>query len=90
MPLLKNPSAKWEHPALTTYERGNHSVRNERWRYIRYRDGTEELYDHDKDEMEWTNLAGKPQYAKVKQELAQWLPKADAQDSPKGPRISEN
>jgi arylsulfatase A-like enzyme len=90
MPLLKNPSAKWEHPAITTYERGNHSVRNERWRYIRYHDGTEELYDHDTDQMEWTNLAGKPQYAKVKQELAKWLPKTDAQDSPKGPRISEN
>jgi arylsulfatase A-like enzyme len=90
MPLLKNPSAKWEHPALTTYERGNHSVRNERWRYIRYHDGTEELYDHDKDQMEWTNLAGKPQYAKVKQELAKWLPKTDAIDSPKGPRIAEN
>ena len=84
-PLLKNPSAKWDHPAVTTYERGNHSVRNERWRYIRYYDGTEELYDHDKDEMEWTNLAAKPQYAKVKQELASWLPKTDTEDSPKRP-----
>jgi arylsulfatase A-like enzyme len=85
MPLLKSPSAGWDTPAVTTYERGNHAVRNERWRYIRYHDGTEELYDHDKDDMEWTNLAGKPEYAKVKQELARWLPKADAPDSPKRP-----
>jgi iduronate 2-sulfatase len=38
--------------------RGNHSLRTERWRYIRYRDGLEELYDHSNDELEWTNLAG--------------------------------
>jgi arylsulfatase A-like enzyme len=85
VPLLKNPASKWEHPAVTTYERGNHTVRNERWRYIRYHDGGEELYDHDKDEMEWTNLADKPEFAKVKQELAKWLPKVDAPDSPRRP-----
>jgi arylsulfatase A-like enzyme len=82
VPLLKNPSAKWDRPALTTYERGNHSVRSERWRYIRYHDGTEELYDHNNDEMEWTNLASKPEFAKVKAELAAWLPKTDAPDAP--------
>jgi arylsulfatase A-like enzyme len=82
-PLLKNPGAKWDRPALTTYERGNHTVRSERWRYIRYHDGGEELYDHDKDEMEWTNLAAKPELSKVKQELAKWLPETDAPDSPK-------
>jgi arylsulfatase A-like enzyme len=89
-PLLKNPSAKWDYPAVTTYERGNHTVRNERWRYIRYHDGGEELYDHDKDQMEWTNLAGKPEHAKVKQELAKWLPKVDAPDSEKRPAPGEN
>ncbi len=45
-PLLSNPSAHWDRPSVTTYLRGNHSVRSERWRYIRYSDGTEELYDH--------------------------------------------
>jgi arylsulfatase A-like enzyme len=82
VPLLKDPKAKWDRPALTTYERGNHSVRSERWRYIRYYDGTEELYDHNNDELEWTNLASKPEYAKVKSELAAWLPKTDAPDAP--------
>jgi choline-sulfatase len=40
----------------------------------RYSDGTEELYDHDKDDLEWTNLAGDPKYADVKKQLAKWLP----------------
>ena len=83
MPLLKNPTAKWDRPAVTTYERGNHSVRSERWRYIRYHDGTEELYDHTKDPMEWTNLALKPETAPIRAEHAKWLPRTDAPDSPK-------
>lgn len=83
MLLLKNPDAKWDRPSLTTYLRGNHSVRSEHWRYIRYHDGTEELYDHSADPMEWINVAGKPEHASVKADLAKWLPKADAPDSPK-------
>jgi len=82
MPLLRNPQASWERPALTTYLRGNHSVRSERWRYIRYHDGAEELYDHLNDELEWDNLAGKPEYQTIKQELARWLPPSDAPDAP--------
>ena len=82
MPLLKDPAAPWDRPAVTTYLRGNHSVRSERWRYIRYNDGTEELYDHTKDPLEWTNLAGKREFAAVKKEHAKWLPKTDAPDSP--------
>ncbi|MHC4995699.1 MAG: sulfatase, partial [Planctomycetota bacterium] len=44
-PLLEDPSRGWGRPAITTYQRGNHAVRDERYRYIRYADGTEELYD---------------------------------------------
>ena len=29
--------------------KGNHAIRTERYRYIRYEDGSEELYDHDAD-----------------------------------------
>ena len=83
MPLLKNPSAAWDRPALTTHGRNNHSIRSERWRYIRYRDDTEELYDHDKDEMEWDNLASMPEYDEVKKELSRWLPKVNAPDAPR-------
>jgi len=89
MPLLKNPQAAWDRPAVTTYLRGNHSVRSERWRYIRYRDGGEELYDHLNDELEWYNLAGKPEYQAIKQELARWLPRVDAPDSPRVQGASE-
>jgi len=77
VPLLKDPNIPWERPALTTHGRNNHSLRTERWRYIRYSDGTEELYDHDSDPLEWTNLAGDPEYADVRRELAAWLPQTN-------------
>jgi len=83
LPLLKNPDASWSRPALTTYGRNNHSLRTERWRYIRYSDGTEELYDHHTDPLEWTNLAGDPKYQQLKQELRRWLPQANAPESPR-------
>jgi len=78
LPLLKDPQRKWEQPALTTHGLGNHALRDERWRYIRYADGGEELYDHANDPNEWTNLAGKTEYASVKNGLAKWFPKNDA------------
>jgi arylsulfatase A-like enzyme len=73
-PLLEKPDAAWDRPARTTYLYNNHAVRTEKWRYIRYHDGGEELYDEVKDPLEWTNLAGKPEYAQVKAELARHLP----------------
>ncbi|MGV3723925.1 MAG: sulfatase/phosphatase domain-containing protein, partial [Actinomycetota bacterium] len=81
-PLLADPGAEWDRPSVTTHGRGNHSVRSERWRYIRYADGGEELYDHDADPYEWTNLAGRPDLQKTKEELAGWLPKVNAPDAP--------
>jgi len=82
LPLLREPRAVWDHPSLTTYGRNNHSLRGERWRYIRYADGTEELYDHDNDKLEWNNLADKPKYAEVKQKMARSLPKVNAPNAP--------
>ncbi|MCC6145479.1 MAG: sulfatase [Candidatus Hydrogenedentes bacterium] len=73
-PLLKDPEAHWERPTLTTFGKNNHSVRSARWRYIRYADGSEELYDHASDEMEWTNLASDEALAGVKKELAAFMP----------------
>jgi arylsulfatase A-like enzyme len=78
VPLLRNPALEWNRPALTTHGRGNHALRSERWRYIRYANGDEELYDHANDPNEWTNLAGRPEFAAVKAELAKSLPKSDA------------
>ncbi len=73
-PLLENPQARWAHPAITTSQEGQHAVRTEKWRYIRYRDGSEELYDDENDRYEFTNLAGKPEFAAKKRELAAFLP----------------
>lgn len=78
VPQLRDPAATRERPALTTFKFNNHAVRSARWRYIRYSDGTEELYDHDADPMEWTNLAGDAQYASVKEDLGRWIPKENA------------
>ncbi|MEM7231267.1 MAG: sulfatase, partial [Planctomycetota bacterium] len=81
-PLLYNPGAKWDRPALTTYLKGNHAVRSERWRYIRYADGTEELYDHERDPHEWTNLAQNGQFESVRASLRKWLPTRNADQVP--------
>lgn len=74
-PLLADPQAPWDRPGVTTSQQGQHSVRTEKWRYIRYQDGTEELYDEVNDPYEWTNLAAKPERAGTIKELAVWLPK---------------
>lgn len=81
LPLFANPKAKHP-PALTTYLQGNHSIRTERWRYIRYADGSEELYDHENDRNEWTNLALNPQHEKVLVELRTFLPEHNAAPAP--------
>ncbi len=83
--LLKDPHAPRRRPALTTYLRGNHALRDDRWRYIRYADGGEELYDHRSDPNEWTNLADDPQYGPIKARLARWLPKHNAAAAPGKP-----
>lgn len=76
VPLLKNPGLKWERPALTTFGQGNHAARDQRWRYVRWSDGSEELYDHQSDSHEWHNLASQPEHTAVKQRLAAHMPAA--------------
>lgn len=79
-PLLENPDAPWDRPAITTHGRGNHAIRTSRWRYIRYQDGSEELYDELADPYEWTNLAKQPEYAETIKSLARWLPEHEAKE----------
>ena len=81
--VMADPGADWERPALTTDGRLNHALRSDHWRYIRYADGSEELYDHDSDPMEYTNLADRVEYESVKRGLSKWLPKENAPDAPK-------
>ncbi len=74
VPLLKNPQAAG-HPAAVTVMAGKHAaVRDDRWRFIRYGDGAEELYDHESDLHEWTNLASDASHDDVRARLAQHLP----------------
>lgn len=80
--LLKSPATERKRPALTVYKRGQCAVRSQRWRYIRYSDGGEELYDHDSDPNEWTNLAGRAKYKAVIADLARWIPKRLAPNAP--------
>ena len=77
-PLLADPERSWDRPALITYGRGNHAVRAERWSYIRYHDGSEELYDRRQDPNEWINLASRPDHEKVKADLRRWMPVSEA------------
>ena len=78
--LLADPKSSWDQPAITTYLYMNHTVRAEGWRYIRYNDGGEELYDESKDPNEWVNLANKSEYAAKKAEMAKYLPKTNHAD----------
>ena len=77
-PLLRDPNARWNHPALTQVLRGTaaarfkgYSVRKERWRYTEWEDGKRgtELYDEDGDRNELRNLAEDPKHAKVVTEM---------------------
>jgi arylsulfatase A-like enzyme len=76
-PQLQDAATKRDRPAITSHNQGNHGIRSERWRYIRYADGSEELYDMQNDPNEWHNLAGKPEHAPVIAEHKKWLPKPD-------------
>jgi arylsulfatase A-like enzyme len=82
-PLLLKPDMAVLKPAITTFHKDNHGLRFADWRYIRYADGGEELYDHKADPYEWKNLANDPQHAALKKELAQHLPKQNVDERPR-------
>ena len=76
--VLAGAQAARGQPVLSTYGRGNHSLRDDRFRYTRYRDGNEELYDHRYDPHEWTNLADDARFDEVKARLTAHLPTVNA------------
>jgi len=82
VPLLEDPDAPREHPAITTHGPDNHAIRSERWRYIRYANGEEELYDLQMDPNEWANLAERPGFEAVIEEHRKWLPETNAAPVP--------
>lgn len=78
-PLVAKPTRTWPHPVVMTHGFQNHAVRDQRYRYIRYANGEEELYDHDTDPNEWTNLAHRRDHADIKRALRDALPQEDAE-----------
>jgi arylsulfatase A-like enzyme len=81
--LLEAPQSAWDGSAITTHGRGHHAIRTERWRYIRYADGGEELYDELTDPLEYVNLADRPEHVSLKAELAARLPQREAEPLPR-------
>lgn len=74
VPLLEEPAMEWNYPTLSTHGYENHAVVSSTYKYIRYADGDEELYDVRSDSYEWFNLAGDPTFDAEKDRLAAWLP----------------
>jgi uncharacterized sulfatase len=78
-PLLENPSAAWDRPAVTQVRRGagggrfvmGYSLRTERHRYSMWDAGREgeELYDYSRDPRELRNLALDTESQALKREL---------------------
>ena len=78
VPQLKDAAAPRPRPAITSHGPGNDSVRTETHRYIRYADGSEELYNIKADPEEYTNTASAPENEPLKKKLAAHLPKNPA------------
>lgn len=73
-PLILNPSMEWDYPAITSFRGNNHAVQTSRYRYIRWNDGSEELYDHQNDPEEHENLAGQKENRELMDQLLKELP----------------
>jgi arylsulfatase A-like enzyme len=78
VPLLRDPGAHRARPAITTWGQNNHAVRDQRYRYIRMSNGEIELYDHQTDPDEFTNIANRPEAAAVIDRLEAFLPTVNA------------
>ena len=76
-PLLSDPKAAWERPSFTTFGVNYSSVRSEKYHYIRYPNGKQELYDLENDPYEFKNLVARKNhpYGAVVNELRQHVPR---------------
>ena len=55
--LQMNPTQAEVKEMALSILRGSHGMRTDRWAYMRYTDGSEELYDMKNDPEQFTNLA---------------------------------
>lgn len=74
LPIVNDLSANLKKPTIISWGRGNYSIRNKDYRYIRYFNGGEELYDHNNDPNEWNNLSNETKYNSIKVNLKSNLP----------------
>ena len=75
VPLLRNPKRSTGRAVVTMFDPGNTSLRTDHWRFIRYADGSVELYDHRDDPHEWYNLANQEKHAEQRESLNRMLSK---------------
>jgi arylsulfatase A-like enzyme len=74
MPLLSNVNMKWNKPSVSTFLPGNFVIHANQWNFIKYVDGSMELYNTANDENEFVNLARKPEYNAISDSLSLFLP----------------
>lgn len=74
LPVLKDSKAEVRKGAFSLL-RGSHSLRTDRWAYMKYKNGDEELYDMKADPGQFTNLANKKDLLPVKKQLLESLRK---------------
>ncbi len=74
-PWFRSPELAMKEPNFFAYDKHNASIEDERYRYIRYRDGSEEFYDHQSDPHEHKNLASEKKYRETMDKLAERIPK---------------
>ncbi|WP_425237752.1 sulfatase [Ulvibacterium sp.] len=77
LPQLGNPDTQRPWPAITTNNWNNHTIRTKDWRYIRYADGSEELYNMKKDPNEWYNVISDGKHNSIVDSLRRWLPETN-------------
>ena len=89
VPQLRDAKAPRKWPAITTHNHDNHGIRSENWRYIRYADGSEELYNMVEDPNEWNNLLApsggekNPAARTRANQLAKWIPAVNRKPAPR-------
>ena len=84
VPWLHDPAKPRKQPAITIEESGHVAIRTSRYRAIRYTSGEWELYDHQNDPREHTNLANHPANEHLLKEAKKWIP-----PSPAAPAMSK-